>query len=255
MKKTPKKAKSISKLKAKVKKPKEEEPTEKKEIKKMEEPKDATNKEVNARELFQECKECGNKEMTSEYNPKTGEYYDSCDICSYYKIVTLTNKPEVDDTPKDWKPNYDTKEGKTGFLIKLFIKGESGCKIATIEKEAVKEVMGKLKDDDNISRFAITFKDPSGCYQTQLFNKDRYRVTELIEVPNNNPDKYIIYHEINADNPIDALKKITMAQTGDGEEEKEIVEWIKNLKGTVEDVKTSLIDWGAFFTKVEKVKK
>ena len=196
------------------------------------------------------CK-CGNKDMISNYNYKSEELYESCDVCGYFHTKAVINMPEGD-IPEGWKPEYQETEGTTGFVVKIFGIDKKGFSIASVEKDVVKDVIKTLKKDNNVIRFAITFKDNLGNIQTQIYNKNKYRVTYLIDVVSKIPSEYTKQYDLDAESEIDALKKVATIQT---EKDSPNIDWIKSLDGTYEDVKNQLMICGYYFTKVEIIKK
>jgi hypothetical protein len=111
--------------------------------------------------------------MISEYNYKTEELSEFCDVCGYYHTMSLKNKPTDGKYPENWKPEYEESEGRTGFVIKRFEYGVDGHFINCVEKQHIKECLEGLKKDESVSRFGVTFKDKNGAYQTQVFDKER----------------------------------------------------------------------------------
>lgn len=196
------------------------------------------------------CK-CGNPQMISNYNPKSEEVYESCDVCGYYHTVSVSNLPKEGSPPEGWKPEYKEAEGETGFVAKIFVKDTGEVNVACIEKKNVGNLIKALKDDSNVERYAITYKAGS-YYITQIYNKSRYRITELPD--GNDIDNYNIYHEINAESEIDALKKVALAKVDN--ESKPVVDFIKGLGITLEDTKNKLIEGlGIYFTDVKEIKR
>ena len=116
------------------------------------------------------CK-CGNQEMVTDYDYIKEESAEFCDVCSTYRITKLKNNVDGGDYPPDWKPEYDIQTSKTGFVIKIFFSGQDGCSVSCVEKAEVNNAVETLRRDANVLRFAITFKDGKGNYQTQLFVK------------------------------------------------------------------------------------
>jgi hypothetical protein len=117
------------------------------------------------------CNVCGNEEMYSEYNHKSEELKEFCDICGHYHTVELINKSEDGQYDENWTPQYEEIEECTGYVLKIFPRDEVGHHTAPINKEEVKTIIGELKNDDDVVKFAISFKDVKGCYQTQIYDK------------------------------------------------------------------------------------
>ncbi len=131
---------------------------------------------------YKKCS-CGNESMTSDYDYKTEQLRDFCDVCGYFKTVVLKNWIENGEYPKDWQPDYDVQEGKTGFVLKMFPINEEGHFTAPINKEDVKQIIEELKKDESIRMFAISFKDNKGNYQTQIYNKTQPKIEPEVIKP------------------------------------------------------------------------
>jgi hypothetical protein len=150
---------------------------------------------------YKKCDVCGNDQMTSEYYPKTEQLKDFCDVCGYYHTIELKNKLEDGKYPEGWKPEYETKREQTGFVLKMFPRQEeenspTNFFIAPINKDDVKPLIEQLNNDADIEKFAISFKDKKGHYQTQIFyketpseQKEEKEVKEIKTEDNSNADK------------------------------------------------------------------
>lgn len=116
--------------------------------------------------------ECGNMERHEDYYYKTGEIYEFCDCCGFYNVNRIVNRPENGVYGEDWKPIYEEKSGRTGFVLKVFEKEGKGNLVMCLEKKEVKLTIDNLIKDENVIKFGITFKDiKSGNIQTEIFNK------------------------------------------------------------------------------------
>lgn len=120
---------------------------------------------------IQECKpcKCGYQEMVSDYYYKSEELFEFCEVCGYHHSVKITNRPKDGNYPDGWQPKYHIENGKTGFVLKIFGKDDKGMTVACVEKKSISGIIKQLTEDSNIVRFAITFKDTLGNYQTQLY--------------------------------------------------------------------------------------
>ncbi|MBK7362748.1 MAG: hypothetical protein IPJ01_10670 [Micavibrio sp.] len=202
---------------------------------------------------YKEC-ECGNQEMTSDYHYKSDELYEFCDVCGYYHSVSIKNKPEDGKYPEDWKPDYDESEGKTGYVIKIFENNTVGHLVSCIEKEHLKEALQNLKKDEVVSKFTVTFKSPEGFWQTQIFNKPvlkKFEVTSLIDVVSDNPEDYTVKDVVMAKDEIDALKKVAISMVK--EEFVDTIQWIKNIKGNLQEVINELMGMRLVVTDVREI--
>ena len=115
-----------------------------------------------------EC-ECGSKDRITEYDSDTQEGYEFCDVCSSYLRVQIINIPKHGMFPIGWIPEYKKANFKTGYVLKIWQKGADGFMTSAIEKSKLKSAIEELKKDDRVKRFAITFKDGKGNYQTQIY--------------------------------------------------------------------------------------
>lgn len=131
----------------------------------------------NIKTTYKKCS-CGNEAMTSDYDYKTEQLRDFCDVCGYFKTVVLKNWIENGKYPEDWQPDYDIQEAKTGFVLKMFPLNEEGHYTAPISKSDVKKIIEELKRDNEIGKFAISFKDNKGNYQTQIYHNNIQPKTE-----------------------------------------------------------------------------
>lgn len=153
-----------------------------------------------------ECEYCGNEEMYSEYNYKSEELREFCDICGYFHTVELKNKSEDGKYPEDWQPEYENTEGQTGFVLKAFSKHQVGHYTAPIQKEDVKKILEDLKKDNTIYKFAVSFQDKKGNYQTQVYHNSTEK-EEPAKAKEVEPDKVAPPDEVepNCDIKIDFL--------------------------------------------------
>ena len=117
---------------------------------------------------YKVCK-CGSEELFSDYYYKTDELYESCDVCGYYHTAFIKNRPTDGKYPEGWKPEYDEKEGATGYVVKVFAKEGVGHSVACVEEKDVEGLIGALETDQQVKHFGITYKNAKGFYQTQLF--------------------------------------------------------------------------------------
>ena len=138
------------------------------------------------------CTICGNNEMSSEYFYKTEQLTECCDVCGYFRTIELKNKLEDGKYPEDWKPNYDINKGTTGFVLKAFPINEVGHYTAPINKSDVKQLVEQLKNDSNISKFAISFKDNKGNYQTQIYYNTVKKVEEKTKIDEKPKKRYYL---------------------------------------------------------------
>jgi len=197
-----------------------------------------------------ECS-CGSKQMTSDYNFKTEELNEFCDVCGYLHIIVLTNKIEDGGYPEDWNPEYEEQEVRTGYVLKAFTKDGSGF-ISCLDRSILKEALQDLKNDENVVRFAIT-SNRDGFWQTQIFNKpvlSKFEVTHLIDVVSKNPEDYTIKDIVFAKDEVDAIKKVALTMT---DEKSSNIEWIKSIRGNPEEVMKELLRCKYCFTNVIKV--
>lgn len=167
--------------------------------------------------------------MVSDYHYNSEELYESCDVCGYFHTVSLKNKSKDGKYPSDWKPEYETKEGTTGFVMKIFHKGLEGHNIAFIEKSTIMKVVNDLKDNPKVSKFAVSFKDKEGNYQTQIYDKEKKSV-----VPFRKSNKFRVIHRIDvmAFDEVEAFKKAAISQAKNEDE----IKWINELSGEKEDI-------------------
>lgn len=121
--------------------------------------------------------DCGNPDKYSDYYYKSDELYESCDVCGYYHSVYIKNRPKDKDYkyPPDWKPEYVEKEGRTGFVVKVFGYEGAGHSVGFIEESQVENIIDQLQGDTNVKMFGITYKNDKGNYLTQIYNNDANR--------------------------------------------------------------------------------
>jgi hypothetical protein len=181
---------------------------------------------------YKTCK-CGNTEMVSDYHYNSEELYESCDVCGYYHTVSLLNKSKDGKYPIDWKPKYENKEGTAGYVTKIFQKELEGYSIAFIEKATILKVVDDLKTNLKVPKFAVTFKDSNGNYQTQIYDKG-----EKVVVPIKKEKKFRITHSIDvlAFDEVEALKKAAISQAKDEDE----IKWINELSGSETEITDKL---------------
>lgn len=199
------------------------------------------------------CK-CGNHEMSSEYNYKLEELFEFCDVCGYYHKVSIINKNEDDKYPEGWTPQYEDIEGQTGYVFHVFQK-EVGHFISCIDKKNIKSVLNGLKEDVLVDKFAITYKNQEGNYQSQIFIKPvlkKYEITSLIDVVSKNPDDYTLIHVIHATNEIQAVKLLAISEVK--KDAIGTINWIKNLEGNIDEVTSQLTGWGLVITNIKEIK-
>ena len=145
------------------------------------------------------CNICSNTEIYSEYNYKSEELKEFCDTCGYYHTIELKNKLQNGKYPEDWTPEYENIEGQTGFVLKVFTENEIGHHTAPISKSDVKKIVDELKKDNNVYKFAISFKDLKGNYQTQIYtNKKISQPVKETKIVKEKKVDYVDYinHEI-----------------------------------------------------------
>ena len=119
---------------------------------------------------YKKCNHCGNEEMSSDYYYKSDELYEFCDVCGHFFSNTIVNRPKTKEYPFNWKPKYEEKSGRTGYVIRVFTKESVGHVVTAIEKKHLKEALKELQKDENVDKFGVTFKK-DGFYQTQIFRK------------------------------------------------------------------------------------
>jgi len=73
----------------------------------------------------------------------------------------------------------------------------------------------------------------------------KYQVTYLIDVVSKNPDDYTIKEIVEAENEIDAIKKVAISMT---RKDSSNIEWIKNIKGNLKEVISELMQCNYCFT-------
>lgn len=76
---------------------------------------------------------------------------------------------------------------------------------------------------------------------------DKYQVTYLIDVISKNPDDYTIKEIVEAENEIDAVKKVAISMT---RKDSSNIEWITNIQGNLKDVISELMQCNYCFTDV-----
>lgn len=118
--------------------------------------------------------DCGNPEKYSDYYYKTDELYESCDVCGYYRSVYIKNRPKDKDSkyPPDWKPEYEEKEGRTGFVLKVFGFNDGGYSVGFVEENQLELMIDNLQKDSNVKSFGITYKNEKGKYLTQIYKNN-----------------------------------------------------------------------------------
>ncbi len=76
---------------------------------------------------------------------------------------------------------------------------------------------------------------------------NKYQVTYLIDVISKNPDDYTIKETVEAENEIDAVKKVAISMT---RKDSSNIEWITNIQGNLKDVISELMQCNYCFTDV-----
>ena len=125
------------------------------------------------------CKYCWNQYM-SNYDHISDELQEFCDVCGYYKYVSIKNKREDGIYEEDWQPEYNILEGQTGYVLKIFQK-EGGYSTGCIDVKDVKNTVTSLKANNDVLKFAMTFKGTDDIYQTQIYKlEDAFKPTKPI---------------------------------------------------------------------------
>lgn len=75
----------------------------------------------------------------------------------------------------------------------------------------------------------------------------KYQVTYLIDVVSKNPDDYTIKEIVEAENDIDAIKKVAILIT---KKDSSNIDWITNIQGNLQDVMQELMAGRYCFTEV-----
>jgi hypothetical protein len=76
---------------------------------------------------------------------------------------------------------------------------------------------------------------------------DKYQVTYLIDVVSKNPDDYTIKEIVEAENDVDAIKKVAISMTI---KDSSNIDWITNIKGNLKEVMSELMQCNYCFTDV-----
>ncbi len=206
--------------------------------------------------LYKECLNCGNQELVSDYDYNTEELKEFCDVCGYYHSIILSNKIEGGNYHEDWKPEYDKKEGVTGYVIKIFEDGNKSYFLSIIEKKDLKEALQGLKNDILVYKFAVTFKNENGFYQTQIFDKSKgykkFEIQHLNDVVSNNPEDYTLTDIIYANNQVDAVKKLVIKNIN--KDAIETIQFILDIQGDIENVLNELLALRFVVTKINQIK-
>ena len=113
---------------------------------------------------------CGFKRI-AQYNKQTEEGTEFCDVCGTYIVVQIINKPKYNVITDKWIPEYKKTEISTGFVLKIWQKEKEGVMVSCVEKKMIKAIRNDLDKDERVIKYAITFKDTNGNYQTQIFKK------------------------------------------------------------------------------------
>ena len=59
-----------------------------------------------------ECPQCNWPHATLDYYYRSGEEYIMCGRCGSYFALTIVNRPESGEYPKDWKPKFESVKNK-----------------------------------------------------------------------------------------------------------------------------------------------
>lgn len=78
----------------------------------------------------------------------------------------------------------------------------------------------------------------------------KYEVTYLIDVVSKNPDDYTIKEIVEAENEIEAIKKVAISMT---KKDSNNIEWINNIQGDLAQIKNELLQCNYCFTNVRLV--
>ena len=76
---------------------------------------------------------------------------------------------------------------------------------------------------------------------------ETYQVTYLIDVVSKNLDDYTIKETVEAENEIDAIKKVAISMT---RKDSSNIEWITNIQGNIKEVISELKQCNYCFTDV-----
>jgi hypothetical protein len=68
---------------------------------------------------------------------------------------------------------------------------------------------------------------------------DKYQVTYLIDVVSKNPDDYTIKKTVDAENEVDAIKKVAISIT---KKDSNNIAWITNIQGNLKEVISELME-------------
>lgn len=77
---------------------------------------------------------------------------------------------------------------------------------------------------------------------------NKYEVTYLIDVISKNPNDYTIKEIVDAENEIDAIKKVAISMTV---KDSSNIEWITNMQGDLKQVISELMICNYCFTNVQ----
>jgi hypothetical protein len=75
----------------------------------------------------------------------------------------------------------------------------------------------------------------------------KYQVSYLIDIVSKNPDDYTVTEIVEAENEIDAVKKVAISIT---RKDSSGIEWIKNMQGGLNEVICELMQCNYCFTSV-----
>ena len=117
---------------------------------------------------YKECT-CGSKDRVANYNKATEEGTEFCDVCGTYFCISIINMPKYNIFPDGWIPEYKKTDIHTGYVLKIWQKEKEGVMASCIEKKMIKAIRNDLDKDERVNKYAITFKDANGNYQTQIF--------------------------------------------------------------------------------------
>ncbi len=117
---------------------------------------------------YKQC-DCGSKDRVCNYNKDTKEGTEFCDVCSDSFCTQIVNVPKYNIFPNGWIPEYRETKIKTGYVLKIWEKGKDGFHLSSVKKESIKLIRAELDKEVRVEKYAITFKDGNGNYQTQIF--------------------------------------------------------------------------------------